>query len=155
MEMSIREDVPIWTIVKQRHVGPYRDIGQAFERLKLSISNAGVSVTGPMLAIYPDDPELTPEAELQSYACVVVDPELTTGSADVTVETLPGGRYAVATHIGSYADLAQSWNTLMNQWTPASGAIHDPSRPCLEVYIDDCSNTPIARLRTELLHPVH
>ena len=42
------------------------------------------------------------------------------GGDGVEVQNVAGGRYAVATHCGSYAKLAETYGGLMNEWLPAN-----------------------------------
>ena len=62
VETKERPELRVATV---RHVGPYNQISEAFERLGTVAGRAGL-FTGPptMLAIYHDDPESTPEEQL-------------------------------------------------------------------------------------------
>lgn len=137
-----------------RHIGPYWQIGPCFDRLMHWAEQNHVNAVGPCLAIYHDDPATTPEAELRSDACLQVAPDFTTDDSQITVIDIPGGRYAVALHVGEYSGLAATWKRFMDEWFPASGFELDESRPCFEVYVDDCAVTPADELRTEIFEPV-
>ena len=86
-----------------------------------------------MVAVFHDDPETTPAAELRTSAGVTV-PEQGAIPAELTELRIPAGRYARATHLGHYAGLSDSWDKLMGQWLPASGYRIVADRPSYEVY---------------------
>jgi AraC family transcriptional regulator len=126
-----------------------------FERLGTVAGPAGL-IHDPrdstMLAIYHDDPEGTPLAELRSDAGLTVseDAALPEGLEE---QRIPAGRYACVVHEGSYERLGDTWARLMGEWVPASGQ-RVGDGPSYEVY----RNTPGAasedELRTELYVPL-
>lgn len=66
---------------------------------------------------------------------------------------LPGGRYAVFTHVGPYTGLHGLWTAIYRHWLPATGQrLRDA--PGFDLYIDDPRSTPPERLRTALYLPV-
>lgn len=154
MEVAIRENVPARRMVAMRHTGPYWQIGPAFERLTRWLCDQGVRQEGPGAAIYYDDPETTPEAALRSDACAPVSADFATDDPNVRLLDLPGGRYAVYTHIGHYSGLGTAWGRLMGEWLPASGHAIDDTRPCFEIYLNDCTKVPAEELCTELYEPI-
>jgi AraC family transcriptional regulator len=104
------------------HVGPYNTIGQAFGRLGTIVGPAGLLAQpgAQMVAIYHDDPELTPAAELRAEAGIIV-PEGIALPPPLHEVLLPAGRYARTTHVGPYDGLGDAWARLMGGWLPASG----------------------------------
>ena len=133
MNVTIQENAPAWRVVAMRHVGPYSQIGPVFGQLMGWLGANRVTQTGPGLAIAHDDPETTPATELRSDACAVVAADFSTDDPTVAVIDLPGGRYAVTTHLGNYSGLGATWSQFMGAWFPTSGHTIDSTRPCFEV----------------------
>jgi AraC family transcriptional regulator len=153
MEITI-VDVPDQQAVAVLHLGPYTQIGPAFERLGTWAKTNIGSVTGPPLALFLDDPEVTPPDQLRSYAALPVAQDLALDET-AEVERIPvaGGRCAVAVHVGSYAGLGQAWQEFMAA-VAADGLHPDGSRPSFEVYANDPGLVPPEQLRTELHQPI-
>ncbi len=154
MDVTIQENAPAWRVVALRHIGPYPEMGPVFGRLMGWLGANGVTQTGPGLAIFHDDPETVPAAELRSDICAVVAADFTTDDPTVQVLELAGGRYAVTTYLGDYSGLSAAWGRFMGEWFPTSGQTLDPSRPCFEVYVNDCETTPVEEVRTDLYEPI-
>jgi AraC family transcriptional regulator len=152
MEITIA-DIPDQQAAAVLHVGPYDQIGPSFERLGTWAKTHLGSVTGPPLALFLDDPESTPPDRLRCYAALPVVPDLALEGTGVEPIRLPGGRCAVAVHVGSYAGLGQSWQEFMTA-IEADGLHPDASRPCFEVYANDPGMVPQEQLRTEMHQPI-
>ena len=95
--------MPKLRVATVHHVGSYSRISEAFQKLGAlaAKNNLFAYPEAQMLAIYHDDPEGKPAAELQSEAGIVI-PEnlpLPEGLGETTVSA---GRYAMTTHVGSY-----------------------------------------------------
>jgi AraC family transcriptional regulator len=135
------------------HVGPYNRISEAFGRLSQLAGKAGLLASRPtMLALYYDDPEVTPETELRSDAGIVV-PQSTKLPAGLDEHQLPAGRYACTLHIGPYEQLGDTWSRFMGQWLPQSGE-RMAEGTSFEIYVNNPSEVPKAQLRTELYIPL-
>jgi AraC family transcriptional regulator len=136
------------------HVGPYDRIGEAFDRLGQIGGPAGLfagtDLDGPpeMVAIYDDDPEGTPAAELRSHAGVTVGDEVDVPAGLETL-TLPAGSYACVTHVGSYEGLGDAWARLLGVWLPSSGRRLGPGG-AFESYRNTPADTAPDDLRTDL-----
>jgi AraC family transcriptional regulator len=136
-----------------KHVGPYNRISEAFARLGEIAGRAGLIRPGAtMLALYYDDPEVTPAAELVSHAglTVAADAELPPGLDE---QRLPAGRYACTTHVGPYEGLGDAWARLMGEWLPQSGH-RAKDAPSFEIYRNTPGNAPKEKLETELCVPL-
>lgn len=72
-------------------------------------------------------------------------------SADVEPGVIPGGRYAVATHVGSYDGLPQTYDALF-KWVHENA--HQVSGPPFESYVDDSQSTAPDEVRTEIFVPI-
>lgn len=119
MQVEISE-LPGFRVAGVRHVGPYNRIGEAFGRLGAVAGPVGLMAGGPMVGVYHDDPESTPEAELRSDAGVVVSTDAPI-PPELEELVLPAGRYAMTVHRGPYTGLGDAWARFMGQWLPASG----------------------------------
>ena len=132
------------------HVGPYPAVGAVFERVWTVLVAAGV--TGPGVMVAYSDPGTTPEAELQSFAGVVL-PEGVACTAGLEERVLAGGRHAVLRYVGPYDGLGGAWGWLYGPWMAQAGA-HAAMAPAFEIYLDDPSDTPPGALRTDLYAPL-
>jgi AraC family transcriptional regulator len=135
------------------HKGAYMGISDAFEKLGSIAGPAGLF--GPdtsMIALYHDDPQVTPEKDLRSDAAVTVKPGVSVPKG-LTEERVPAGRYARTTHVGPYETLPDAWAGLMSEWLPKSGERMGDGVSC-ELYRNDPSNTPKEKLITELYVPL-
>jgi len=72
---------------------------------------------------------------------------------EIGVQTIPGGDYAVATHIGPYAGLAEMYSKLLGQWLPRSGRTLR-NVPLFEVYVNDPETTDPKDLMTDVYVPL-
>jgi AraC family transcriptional regulator len=153
MDVAI-ERMPQLRVATIHHVGPYNQIGAAFQRLGDIAGPAGLFGTqgATMLAIYHDDPDTTPVNELRSDAGITVaaDAPLPPGLDE---QHLPAGRYARTTHVGSYEHLGDTWARLMGEWLPASGERVADS-PSFEIYRNTPMDTPKEQLRTDVYVPL-
>jgi AraC family transcriptional regulator len=151
--MSITlQEMPALRVAGVRHEGPYPAIPAAFARLGAIAEAAGL--LGPetvMLAIYHDDPDVTPAARLRSDAAIVVPPSVPI-PAGLTEALIPAGRYVSMTHIGPYEELGAAWARL-KQDVARRGHRARPG-PSLEIYRNTPATTPRVELRTEIYIPV-
>lgn len=133
-----------------RHVGPYNEVGQAWQRLCGWAGPRGL--LGPQtktIGISHDDPEITPPEKLRYDACIVVGADVA-AEDDVGVQEIAGGEYAVVTHHGPYERLGDTYAALLGQWLPAHS--REPlSGPCLEFY----RNSPTETAPEDLLTDIH
>lgn len=136
-----------------RHVGPYNQIGKAFESLnRLVESHAFAKPGARWIAIYRDNPDIVPAEELRSEACV----EIESGAVlppGVEEAVIPGGKYAVAVHKGAYEGLGQAWGTFCGKLIPEAG-LQFREGVCFEAYIHDGEGVPESEQLTELYEPV-
>lgn len=153
MNVSI-ETMPEMIVAAVRHVGPYNTISQAFAQLGEIAQRAGLhSLAGAtMVALYHDDPESTPPAELRSDAAIVV-PKGTQLPKELTEIHIPAGRYARTTHLGPYTELGDTWSRLMGQWIPQNGH-RIGSSSSYEVYRNTPMTAPPSELKTDLYVPL-
>jgi AraC family transcriptional regulator len=160
LTVSLRKDSPmevqLTTLPEQRvaavsHRGPYTTISEAFARLGQLVGPTGLLARpgAAMVAIYHDDPEATPAAELRSDAGVVVpvDAVLPAGVSELRI---PAGLVACTTHVGPYNLLGDAWARFMGGWLPQSGHRLGPG-----MSYERYHNTPMTakpeELRTDLV----
>ena len=153
---SVSQD-PVWMVrVETRrgyrlavseHRGSYMDIGRAFSRVRDRVGSGSL-----MVAIYEDDPDAVPPADLRSAAGTIVDPgmKIPHGLAERMV---PAGRYAIMRYIGPYSSMHAAYLWLYGQWLPSSG--EEPrDHPIIEEYLTDPATTPPVDAVTDILLPL-
>ncbi len=153
MEVKL-ETRPEIRVAALAHLGPYNTIGAAFDRLGAIAGPAGLlaSPAAQMIAVYHDDPETTPAAQLRSAAGVSV----AAGAAipqPLKELRLPAGRWACTLHRGPYAGLGDSWQRLLGQWLPASG-LRLGRGECYELYLNHPGMAREDDLQTLIYVPV-
>lgn len=150
--VQVREE-PQRYVAYIRHVGNYSDIGNAFGRLARWAGPRGLFREDTrMLAIYHDNPDVTPVEWLRSDACITV-PEGTTVKRELGLMTLPGGAYAAAYVEIDVTQYGEAWNRLFSDWLPESGYQPD-DRPCYELYLNDPQEHPMNKHILEICEPV-
>jgi len=152
MEVRIERVEPM-RVAFVRHVGPYHEVGTAWERLCTRLGKDGLLGPGTkFIGICYDDPEVTPAEKIRYEACVTVDDDFE-AEDDVGVQTIGGGEYAVTTHIGPYNLLGQTYAGLLGQWLPRSGR-ELRSEPSLEFYLNAPESTDPEDLITDIYAPL-
>jgi AraC family transcriptional regulator len=141
-------------VLAVRHVGPYTAVSEAFARLDTIARTAGLlELQGlELVALYHDDPDVTPASELRADAGLVV-PHGVPPTHGLQALTIPAGTYARTVHVGPYQDLPDSWSELMGPWL-ADSNYRIGTGPSYERYINTPGDVPPAELRTELYLPV-
>jgi AraC family transcriptional regulator len=150
-----RMKVDIQTLPDQRvaalsHTGPYNTISAAFARLSAIAGPAGLfgHPGAAMVAIFHDDPETRPAAELRSDAGIVVAAQMALPEPLHEVR-LPAGRYACTTHVGPYEGLGDVWAHFMGRWLAQSGH-RVGSGAMFELYRNSPMDTSPSELVTDL-----
>ena len=136
-----------YRLAVSEHRGSYMDIGRAFSRVRDRVGSGS-----PMVAIYEDDPDAVPPADLRSAAGTVVDPS-TKIPHDLTERMVPAGRYAIMRYIGPYSSMHAAYRWLYGQWLPGSG--EEPrDHPIIEEDLTDPATTPPVDAVPEILLPL-
>ena len=152
MHVEIK-DMPARRLGTVRHIGPYNQVGEAFQQLGAIAGAAGLFRPGAeMIALYHDDPEATAPDQLRSDAGITVanDVALPSGLAEQRVEA---GKYACTVHVGPYDRLPDAWAHLMGEWLPASN--HRLAKGAsFEIYLNNPTNTPKEKLETQICVPI-
>ncbi len=140
-------DMPERLTAMQRQLIHPHDIGMTIglgaERLRERLVAAGAEVRGAPYARYhsftKDETDI--EVGFEVAAPVQLD--------GVAMSTLSGGREAVATHLGAYKDIPQTFAAL-ESWVTENAAARDAPR---EVYLS-AAEVPMAERVTEIVYPI-
>jgi len=152
MKVEIKRLEPL-RVAFTRHVGPYGEVGAAWDRLLPVLGKDGRLGGDTMfIGICHDDPEVTVPSRLRYDACVTVDEGLR-ADGDIGVQVIAGGEHAVTTHQGSYDTIGRTYAALLGQWLPRSGR-ELANTPCFEVYLNSPENTAPDDLLTDIYAPL-
>lgn len=147
IESPERRLVGLW------HYGDFMTIGVTFEKAMAQCAMAGVLSEQPQtIGVYFSDPDCVPEVHLKSFAGVVLDTDIDTPETLVSYTTC-AGKFAVLTHQGPYALLAQGYHWLYSNWLPASNKVVR-DEPCCEVYLNNPVDTAQQELLTNICLPI-
>ena len=136
-----------------RHVGPYDQVGKAWDHLCMYLGKDGHLGSGSQfLGICYDDPDVTAPEKIRYDACITVD-ENFEPEGDIGVQIIGGGEYAVTTHFGPYNKLGLTYNKLFGHWLLNSDR-KLRSEPCLEFYLNDPDGTEPEELLTDVCLPL-
>jgi AraC family transcriptional regulator len=148
MQVQVVE-MPAQRVAAVRHTGAYWRVGMAFEELAKRCAVLGLPA-GPSVAVFYDDSESVPEAELRSIAGLLVDAGTDIG--DLEEAWLPAGRYLVAEHVGHPSGLPPAWQRVYREHIPAGGhTLRDATT--FEIYRSGDHADPDS-MRTELYAPI-
>jgi AraC family transcriptional regulator len=151
-DIAIR-DVPKLHVVSLEHVGPYMQIGQAFDRLFGTLDAAVLARPNlRMLGVYYDDPDAVAEDRLRARACVAVDMPAAVDPPLAPAE-IAGGRYAVLRHKGAYATMRAAYQWLYGTWLVEAGE-EARDAPVLEEYLNNPRDTRPTELLTDVYLPL-
>lgn len=144
------------TVAAVRHVGPYDQVGDAWQTLMKWGWTKMMFGSPDTFGLAHDDPDHADPATLRYDACMIVKPG-TRVKGDVRLQELPATTYAVAAHDGPYTGFGETYARLVT--TVAAGPIEgisyglgDP--PALERYLNDPRKTKPEDLRSEIWFPV-
>jgi len=147
IESPERRLVGLW------HYGDFMTIGVTFEKAMAQCAMADVLPDQPQtIGVYFADPDCTPEKHLKSFAGVLLDKDISTPETLESYTTC-AGKFAVLTHQGPYALLAQGYHWLYSNWLPASNKIVR-DEPCCEVYLNNPVDTAQPELLTDICLPI-
>jgi AraC family transcriptional regulator len=136
-----------------RHIGPYNEVGSAWQRLMSWAGMKGLFRGAPtMIGVVHDDPEVTPSEKIRYDAALVVGDGVSAEN-DVGIQTVEGGKYVATTHRGSYESIGNTYARLCGEWLPGSGN-ELLSAPSLEFYRNSPWNTKVEDLITDVYMPL-
>jgi AraC family transcriptional regulator len=152
MEVKLKNIEPM-RLAFVRHVGPYDQVGDAWDTLCMHLGKEGCLGSGSeFIGISYDDPEVTAPEKVRYDACVTVEEDFAPQD-EVAVQTVGGGEYAVTTHVGPYNKLGETYSRLFGEWLLQSGR-RLRSDPCLEFYLNDPDGTDPEDLVTDICMPL-
>lgn len=146
-------DAPVRRLAGLNHVGPYEEVGRAFEQLTaiFSTHNLWPQARG-MVAVGYDDPNTVAPEALRSFAGIEVGDAFVMRS-DLSEVQVAAGPHAVLRVTGPYAQLRAAYDHLFGQWLP--GSTREPAdAPLYEVYLNTPQDTAPADLVTEIHMPL-
>ena len=136
-----------------RHVGPYSEVGPAWQKLMSWAGQRGLLSPTPMvLGIVYDAPEVTEEAKLRYDAAVVVEDGVQP-EGEIGIQEIARCQYAVIPHRGPYRTIQEDYDRLCGGWLPASGREPAPI-PAFELYLNTPYDTAPEDLQTEIYLPL-
>ncbi len=131
------------------HVGSYMEIDRAMNRLVSElVTRQALPARLEMIGVFYDDPDLGPEEELRSRACLPVADSVAI-EVPMAETVLRGGDYAILSYTGPYADMRSAYRWFLGVWLPASGYEPDDA-PIFEAYLNDPREVPQNELRTDI-----
>lgn len=150
----VLRDEPSRHVIALRHIGAYEACFGTWDRLmRWAKSRRITRRSTPDFGLCYDDPDVTDDAHNRYDVCVAA-PTDSAASAGTLPEgaferTIPGGRYAVATHHGPYETITDTYVALIGKWLPRRGVeLHN--EPVLEIYRAGPDVAPAAELVTEI-----
>jgi AraC family transcriptional regulator len=155
---AIRKLPPLTVVYRENRGivnGSFLETGvRSFRRLTASLVENGLaSRVQTYVGIYPFRFSSLEDKKALSYTGAVVDDRVPV-PPDMATVVLPGGRYAVFSHHGSYAFLMQTWNAVYLKWLPWSGnTLRDA--PPFETYLSAESPTNPLKASALVFIPIH
>lgn len=107
-----------------------------------------------VIGVPHDNPDIASNARCRYDACVTIPAEVAQGSADVDIQDLAGGKYAVQRiDDEDPAEIGRIVDTMYGGWLPESGFEAD-DRPPMEIYFDSEEPGPKSRIILDFCLPV-
>lgn len=147
VDIRIREETQVVFI---RHLGPYFEVQIAWEKIcGWGYDNGFLGAETEFLGLSYDDPDITPGEKIRYDACFSVTEEVKT-PPEMGMQIIPGGKFAVTTHYGSYEGIHAAYRELYGKWLPSSGYQLKNSVPTFEKYIKVPPDVPPEEAVTEI-----
>lgn len=157
MKIAYRHMRPM-TVLFARSTGPYaaaaeeawRTMGQWLDARRAR------PLMRVSYGLFRDDPRTTAPELLRYDACIPLVIGLEDdGTGGIGRQILPGGAYAVRTHVGAIEATGQIFSELLRREIPARGLTIDEERAFLSVYPTDPTVPREMHRRTEICVPVY
>jgi AraC family transcriptional regulator len=134
------------------HRGTYERIRETFATLFPRMEALGLDQLpdSTLVAVYYDDPDVTPSDELRSFAAVTIAEGVPIG--DLHEVRLPGGRFLRGEFIGPHDQIPEAWTKLGERL--AEGSYTSRAAESFEVYVGNDEGDPSDQDRTDLPWPV-
>jgi len=152
------KDLPPLKLATLHHVGDYMKVDEVFMKVFMWNAKEGVVQGEPRsIGVYYDDPSVVETDKLRSDAGIVIGDEVTIDppidGPDIKTITVPGGRHAVVTYKGPYAELPKAYDWVFTSWLQESGE-EAGENPVFEEYLNDPRTTAPADLLTNIFLPL-
>ena len=140
MNTEVRE-MPEYNVAYVRKVGPYvkETCEPAFGELMQWAGPRNFVGPGKILAIYWDNPDVTPPEKCRFDACIIV-PDGTVPEGQVFIQTISGGPYAVCHFEIKPDSIQKTWEDAF-AWLCDSGYECNDT-PCYELYHNNAAEHP-------------
>jgi len=135
------------------HTGSYMEINHAMGTLFGALAEQQLlNESSAMMAVFFDDPDITPVEQLHSCACspIAEDVEL---AEPLERMALFQSNYAKLLYTGPYADMKDAYRWLYGTWLPNSGC-EVADAPCVELYLNNPQEVPASKLQTLMCLPL-
>jgi AraC family transcriptional regulator len=121
------KQMPEMKLIYCRHMGPFNQIGNAYEKLfKWAGPRGLVTESSKTVTVYHDDPSITSVDKVRQDASIIVEKDVFT-EGEIGKFVLPGGKYAVGRFELRETDFEKAWNTMCS-WLSESG--YQPGDGC-------------------------
>lgn len=135
--------------------GDYKSVDYSglYEKMWQEIKRQGLFSAGiEHLALYYDNPEVTPGENLHCDVCIrICKPAEPNGN--IGVKEIPGGRFAMFTYIGEYHKIGGAYDRIYGELLAKNGW-EARSHYCFEKYVSDPRRVAPEKLKTEIYIPV-
>ena len=140
-------------VIALRHVGAYEDYAGTWDQLTQWAKRSALTPRStPDVGLCYDDPDVTEDCNIRFDICVTAaapEPGLGTLPPGMVRRTVPGGRYAVATHRGNYETINDTYVALIGKWLPRRDVeLHN--EPVVERYLAGLGVAPPDEFVTEI-----
>lgn len=155
---SVYRHIPPLTVLYARCKGPYlTSAGKAWDMMGSYLEkHKARRYMRVSYGLFRDNPRLTAPELVRYDACIPLIPGLEADPAlGIGRQTLPGGAFAVHTHLGAHAALGELFSRLYREEVPIRGLTVDFERPFLATYLTDPNVTREIHRRTEICVPVN
>ena len=151
------ENIKAKRVLYVRKTGPYtKSASEGFGALMPFVyKNRLMKKEAECIGICYDDPKITTAENLRYDACITIDKSLEIKpEGEIGIQEIPGGKYAIFLHKGSYENLTDTYNYIYSQWlTENKKTLRNA--PSFELYKNrDPRRTKPENLRTEIYIPI-
>lgn len=154
-ELSATKVIPMRSVhlAFRRHVGPYEAVPESlFDELEEWATRRGIAGPRVWMGIGHDAPGTTAPERLRFDAALVV-PNAFDADGNVGHQVLPGGPFAVTTHVGPYETLPAAYATIFPRLLALPG-YQLVGLPAVEIYHTTRVNVQYRLNHTDLCLPV-
>lgn len=147
------KEMPEMRAIYVRHIGPFNQIGQAYEKIFKWAAPRGLFTpnVSKSATITHDDPSVTELDKVRQSACIIVEEDVKV-DGEIGKLTIPGGKYVVGNFELGFDEFEKAWNTMCN-WFTESG--YQQGDGCTyELYHNDYTTHPQKKHIVDICIPV-